>query len=161
MSEQPGQDRQIAEERVDFGEYFEKSAQILANEPAQDFESTLDDAVFGGTVGFLIAGKVLSPQYMLWIAPLLPLVANGFVGSFLALTTAVLTTVVYPYLSPALEQRAPGHGWALLAIGSRNLLLLGWYGVACFRAAGFRLRSKRLTELPGVSVSLSNQEGRL
>jgi hypothetical protein len=125
-----------------------------------DLERVIDEAVLGGALGFLIAGKVLSPQYMLWIAPLLPLVAGGTVGSLLALATTVLTTVVYPYLSPALEQRAPGHGWALLAIGGRNLLLLGWYGAVSLRAAGLRFRSKGLIELNGVPVSLSNQEGR-
>jgi Glycosyltransferase family 87 len=104
----------------------------------RDSERVVDDVVFGGTVGFLIAGKVLSPQYILWIAPLLPLVAGGLVGSLMALMTAVLTTVVYPYLSPALEQRVPGHGWALLAVGSRNLLLLGWYVRTTLRAAGWK-----------------------
>jgi len=47
-----------------------------------------------------------------------------------------LTTAVYPYLSPALEQREPGHGWALLALGGRNLLLIGWYCAFFFRALG-------------------------
>jgi hypothetical protein len=99
-------------------------------------ERTVDHAVFGAAVGFMIAGKVLSPQFMLWIAPLLPLVAEGVGGSMVALAIGVLTTVVYPYLSPALEQRAPGHGWALLAVGSRNLLLVGWYWLSMYRASG-------------------------
>ena len=114
--------------------------------PNRDLEGVLNYAVFGGTVGFLVAGKVLSPQYMLWVAPLFPLVVEGAVGAFLALAIGVLTTVVYPYLSPALEQRAPGHGWALLAVGSRNLFLLGWFMAATLRAAGFRFRSKALAE---------------
>jgi hypothetical protein len=112
----------------------------------QHVERVFDHVVFGATVGFLVAGKVLSPQYMLWIAPLIPLVVDGVLGSGLSLAMAVLTTVVYPYLSPALEQRAPGHGWALLAVGSRNLLLLGWYCAAILRAAGFSLRRTRLPE---------------
>jgi uncharacterized membrane protein len=101
-------------------------------------ERVLDYATFGTVAGFMIAGKVLSPQFMLWIAPLLPLAIEGYWGAALALITAALTTVVYPYLSPALEQREPGHGWALLAVSSRNLLLLGWYALATYRAAAVR-----------------------
>jgi hypothetical protein len=101
----------------------------------------VDHALFGAAVGFMIAGKVLSPQFMLWIAPLLPLVAEGFGGALVALAIGVLTTLVYPYLSPALEQRVPGHGWALLAIGSRNLLLVGLYWLSMYRVSGrFKLR---------------------
>jgi hypothetical protein len=133
---------------------------LTAQRRSQEWERSLDYVVFSGAVGFLIAGKVLSPQYMLWIAPLFPLVVDGLVGSSLALATAVLTTVVYPYLSPALEQRAPGHGWALLAVGGRNLLLLGWYGATILRAAGFRLGLQRPVEQTSIAVSLSNQEGR-
>jgi hypothetical protein len=132
----------------------------LTHRKGNDLERVVDYAVFGGTVGFLVAGKVLSPQFMLWIAPLFPLVVQGPAGALLALVTAVLTTVVYPYLSPALEQREPGHGWALLAVGSRNLLLLGWYVAATLRAAGFRWRSQRTPEATTLRVSLSNQEGR-
>jgi hypothetical protein len=93
-----------------------------------------EHAVFASVVGFMIAGKVLSPQFMLWIAPLLPLAVEGPAGAFFALLVAGLTTAVYPYLSPALEQRAPGHGFALLALGGRNLLLIGWYSAYFFRA---------------------------
>jgi hypothetical protein len=47
-----------------------------------------------------------------------------------------LTTAVYPYLSPALEQRAAGQGWALLCVGARNLLLIAWYFTFFLRAFG-------------------------
>jgi hypothetical protein len=107
-----------------------------------------EHALVGGVVGFMIAGKVLSPQFMLWIAPLLPLAVEGAAGSFLALATMALTTVVYPYFSPALEQREPGHGWALAAISSRNLLLVGWYGLSLYRVlGGFKLRLPQLSSL--------------
>ena len=98
-------------------------------------ERVFVDAALGGVIGFLIAGKVLSPQFMLWIAPLLPLAVEGCLSVSFALAIGVLTTVVYPHLSPALEQRAPGHVWALLAVGLRNLLLIGWYCVAVYRGS--------------------------
>jgi hypothetical protein len=101
-------------------------------------------AVLGTALGFMIAGKVLSPQFMLWIAPLLPLVVEGPTSALLALAMAILTTVVYPYLSPALEQRAPGHGWALLSVGTRNILLIGWYMAMTIRCGGFSLRGLRV-----------------
>jgi hypothetical protein len=99
-------------------------------------DRAFDHAALGGVLGFMIAGKVLSPQFMLWIAPLLPLAVEGLAGFGFALAIGALTTAVYPYLSHALEQRAPGHGWALLMLGSRNLLLLGWYWVAVYRTGG-------------------------
>jgi hypothetical protein len=102
----------------------------------EERERAFEHAVFASVLGFMIAGKVLSPQFMLWIAPLLPLAAEGPVGAFAALMVGALTTAVYPYLSPALEQREPGHGWALLALGGRNLLLIGWYCAFFLRALG-------------------------
>ena len=98
-------------------------------------ERAFDYAALGGMLGFIIASKVLSPQYMLWIAPMLALAADGPADVAFVLAIGALTSAVYPYLSPALEQRAPGHLWALLAVGSRNLLLIGWYCVALHRGS--------------------------
>jgi hypothetical protein len=95
----------------------------------------IDAAVVGAVSGFMIAGKVLSPQYMLWLIPVLPLLVRGVAGALVTLAICALTTVVYPYLSPALEQLAPGHGWALLAVGTRNALLVACYALAVWRAA--------------------------
>jgi hypothetical protein len=92
-------------------------------------------AALGGIIGFMIASKVLSPQYMVWIAPMLALAAEGPADFTVVLAIGALTTAVYPYLSPALELRAPGHIVALLAVGSRNLLLIGLYGVAIRRGS--------------------------
>ncbi len=97
-------------------------------------------AAAGGVLGFMVGGKVLSPQYMLWVAPLLPLLAllgasrRERLGiACVSLLAAALTSLVYPYWSPALEQRAPGHEAALLAVGSRNALLVALYVLACLR----------------------------
>jgi hypothetical protein len=93
----------------------------------EESDRAFEHAALATVLGFMIAGKVLSPQFMLWIAPLLPLAVEGPAGAIAALMIGGLTTAVYPYLSPALEQREPGQGWALLAVGTRNLLLIGWY----------------------------------
>lgn len=93
-------------------------------------------AAAGGVLGFMIGGKVLSPQYMLWVAPFLPaLIASAgtplrrAVLACMALAVTALTSLVYPYWSPALEQREPGHVAALIAVGSRNLLLIALYAL--------------------------------
>jgi hypothetical protein len=91
-------------------------------------------AALGSVLGFMVGGKVLSPQYMLWVLPLLPAFALGaatraarVVLPLAALAVCGLTTLVYPYWSPALEMREPGHEAALFAVGSRNLLLFAAY----------------------------------
>jgi uncharacterized membrane protein len=91
--------------------------------------------VVATVLGFMVAGKVLSPQYVLWLLPLVPLVARRPVPFAMALAIAVLTTVVYPYLSPALEQREPHHVRALLCAGTRNVLLVVFYVMLVVKAA--------------------------
>ncbi|HEX6243341.1 MAG TPA: hypothetical protein VFZ61_20650, partial [Polyangiales bacterium] len=94
-----------------------------------------------GVLGFMIGGKVLSPQYMLWLAPFLPLLAAQGRGAVqraalgaMALVACGLTSLIYPYWSPALEMQEPGHGAAVLALGARNLLLVALYAYAAYRA---------------------------
>jgi hypothetical protein len=99
-------------------------------------DAALDHAALGGILGLMIGSKVLSPQYVLWIAPLLALTAAGPTRWAGALVVSVLTTALYPYLHDALAPRAPGHGWALLTLVVRNVLLIGWYVVALVGAAG-------------------------
>jgi hypothetical protein len=102
----------------------------------EESERAFEHAALASVLGFMIAGKVLSPQFMLWIAPILPIAVEGPAGAVASLLIGGLTTAVYPYLSPALEQRAPGHGWALLCVGARNLLLITWYFTFFMRAFG-------------------------
>jgi hypothetical protein len=72
----------------------------------------------------------------------------------------VLTTAVYPYLSPALEQREPGHGYALLALGGRNLVLVGWYCAFFFRAlAPIKLARSSFAQRHRLSAAASSQHG--
>jgi hypothetical protein len=92
--------------------------------------SRLEHATLAVVLGCMVAGKVLSPQFVLWVAPLLALAATGLSSGMLGFSTAALTTEVYPYLYPALMNQAPGHDCALLALTARNALLIGWYVVA-------------------------------
>ena len=98
--------------------------------PIDDSGSVLEHAVLAVVLGCMIAAKVLSPQFMLWIAPLLALVATGPATALLAFLTAALTTEVYPQLYPALMGQGKGADHALFTLAARNLLLIGWYVMA-------------------------------
>jgi hypothetical protein len=86
-------------------------------------------------LGFMIAGKVLSPQFALWLVPFLPLVMDRPVTAIMAVAAAVLTTAEYPFLAAPLEMLAPGHARAVIIVGIRNLLLVALYVVAWRRLA--------------------------
>jgi hypothetical protein len=103
--------------------------------PHHDAGSLLEHAALAIVLGCMIAAKVLSPQFVLWVAPLLALAATGPVSAMLAFLTAALTTEVYPFLYPALMDQAPGNGRAILALAARNALLIGWYVMAVRRLA--------------------------
>ena len=79
---------------------------------------------------------------MLWIARCWRSTAAGpaRVGPAPSVVS-VLTTALYPYLHDALAPRAPGHGWALLTLVVRNVLLIGW----CRGRA--RWRRRRMTTI--------------
>jgi hypothetical protein len=105
------------------------------NGVAREDSRSLEHAALAVMLGVMIGAKVLSPQFMLWIVPLLALVAEGGLGWMLAFLTAALTTEIYPHLYPALMAQAPGHGHALVALATRNALLVGWYVTAVRRLA--------------------------
>jgi hypothetical protein len=73
---------------------------------------------------FVALGKVLSPQFLIWLIPLVPLVRGrrGLLGSVLLGSALVLTQVWFPfrYFRLALDFE-PGLSWLLLA---RDLLLV-------------------------------------
>jgi len=93
-------------------------------------------------LGFMIGGKVLSPQFALWLVPLLPLVATGPLTRAAAVLAAGLTTVEYPYTAAALEMVEPGHKVAVLCIVARNLLLVALY-IALLRSTRSSRSEKR------------------
>lgn len=75
-------------------------------------------------LAFMIASKVLSPQYMLWLLPLLPLAAGGLSGAGVAaifLVACWTTTQIYPTHYGQLMQLDSG---AVLLLLVRNLLLV-------------------------------------
>jgi hypothetical protein len=94
-------------------------------------------------LGFMIAGKVLSPQFALWLVPFLPLVMDRPVTAVMAVAAAVLTTAEYPFLAAPLEMLAPGHARAVIIVGIRNLLLVALYVVAWRRLAKKPVKSEQ------------------
>ena len=82
-------------------------------------------------VWILVTSKVLSPQFLIWLLPLCPLVrdVSSWAG---ALAAALLTQTVYPYLYDLLVE--DGSWWvaALVVIRNGLLLCVAW---RLFRAA--------------------------
>lgn len=74
-------------------------------------------------LAFMLGSKVLSPQYMIWLLPLLPLAAPGLAGvgvSALFLAACWTTTQIFPvHYSDLLSLRSPGPELLL----ARNVLL--------------------------------------
>ncbi|CAN5787720.1 hypothetical protein BH18ACT11_BH18ACT11_30460 [soil metagenome] len=75
-------------------------------------------------LAFMLGSKVLSPQYMIWLLPLVPLSAGGAAGAIvcgLFLVVCLLTTQVFPtHYADLLAFRYPGPELLL----GRNLLLV-------------------------------------
>jgi hypothetical protein len=105
-----------------------------------------------------VSNKVFSPQYMLWLAPLIPLVSmrpfakRMFMWTFVA--TSVLTTILFPYLfltelAPQLGEERFGTPTrrAIILLGTRNLLILGL-------AIGLALQLWQHGSLPGKRSAL-------
>ena len=74
-------------------------------------------------LAFMLGSRVLSPQYMIWLLPLLPLSAGGTAGAVVCavfLVVCLLTTQVFPtHYADLLAFRFPGPELLL----ARNLLL--------------------------------------
>jgi hypothetical protein len=80
-------------------------------------------------LAFMLGSKVLSPQYVVWLLPLIPLSAGGLPGLALAtvlLAACYLTTQVFPtHYDDLLNLRSPGPELLL----ARNLLLVLLWGL--------------------------------
>ncbi len=78
-------------------------------------------------LAFMLGSKVLSPQYMVWLLPLVPLGAEGLAGvgvSLIFLTACWTTTQVFPiHYGDLLNGRYPGPD---LLLGRNMLLVLLW-----------------------------------
>ena len=89
-------------------------------------------------LAFMLGSKVLSPQYAVWLLPLVPLCAGGAAGlaaCLLFLAACLTTTLVFPtYYADLLNLRSPGPQLLML----RNTLLAALWGVLLFVPAGKR-----------------------
>jgi uncharacterized membrane protein len=84
---------------------------------------------------FIVFGRVLSPQYLVWLIPLVPLVVGkrGLVATSLLGLACLLTAIFFPRLwDPALLRHLAATPLALLV--SRGLLLVGLVGVLSWPA---------------------------
>jgi hypothetical protein len=83
-------------------------------------------------LAFMLGSKVLSPQYMVWLLPLVPLGAEGLAGagvSLIFLTACWTTTQVFPiHYADLLNGRYPGPDLLLV----RNLLLVILWALLLF-----------------------------
>ena len=83
-------------------------------------------------LAFMLGSKVLSPQYLIWLLPLVPLAAGGAYGlgvSTLFLAACFITTQVFPtHYGDLLELRYPGPELLL----ARNLLLASLWVLLLF-----------------------------
>jgi hypothetical protein len=79
--------------------------------------------------GFVALGKVLSPQYLVWLLPLVPLVRGrrGILAASLLLLAMTLTQIWFPYRYIALANDLdPTASWLVFA---RDLVLVGLLAV--------------------------------
>jgi hypothetical protein len=109
-------------------------------------------------VVFIDTNKVLSPQYIVWLAP--PVIAGLIAcrdGSFarpaaLTLVSAALTQIVYPYLYLFLLW---SHWWMVLVLTARNVVLvvlLGWLVRELWRVGSPRALG-RAADLPAPALA--------
>jgi hypothetical protein len=84
----------------------------------------------------MLGSKVLSPQYVIWLLPLVPLGAAGLPGLVLSaafLAVCYLTTQVFPtHYDDLLSLRSPGPELLL----ARNLLLVLLWGLLLWLPGG-------------------------
>jgi Glycosyltransferase family 87 len=94
----------------------------------------------GAVVAFVALGKVLSPQFLIWLIPLVPLVRGrrGLVASSLLAVALVLTQLWFPYRYWDLALGFDGPAsWLVLA---RDLVLVALL-VVLVAPAGFRRKA--------------------
>jgi len=102
---------------------------------------TLPQFFLGTLLLFVTTTKVLSPQYFLWIFPLIAYV-YGYdkVWTPLTVILAFLTSLIFPYLFGGTIFALPNPAWLTNTITVRNLLLIGI--TVCYVFNCFNLRNR-------------------
>jgi hypothetical protein len=104
-------------------------------------------AALGVTLAAVVLGKVLSPQYLCWLLPLAAVAwARGArLPAALVAAASLLTQTWFPghYFDVVFQE-----GWAVVAVGVRNVLL-AWALVATARALARSPRRAAAAPLPG------------
>jgi hypothetical protein len=93
-------------------------------------------------LAFMLGSRVLSPQYMIWLLPLVPLSAGGFVGVIICalfLAACFTTTLVFPiHYGDLLFFRYPGPE---LLLARNVLLIILWVSLLTLTAVAREKRS--------------------
>ncbi|HEV7205561.1 MAG TPA: glycosyltransferase 87 family protein [Jatrophihabitans sp.] len=88
----------------------------------------LAQLAFLAVLAFLLTTKVWSPQYSLWLVPLLALARPrwrlALVWQFVEIAVWFVTLTLLLGLDPAQSAHGIGYGWLMLLIGIRDALLL-------------------------------------
>jgi Glycosyltransferase family 87 len=116
-----------------FGEYRRFGGPVAAAFPRQAAALIL---------AFMLGSRVLSPQYMIWLLPLVPLGAAGAAGAIVCaifLAACLLTTQVFPvHYGDLLAFRYPGPG---LLLARNALLVVLWISMLALPAMAGEKRS--------------------
>ena len=103
-------------------------------------------AVLALLLALMTFGKVLSPQYFIWLLPALALVAAATGSWACSAPSLLLTQVEFPALYWNLVDLQPG---VLLLVSARNLLLAALFCVTLWKLALARPRPARAGLPPG------------
>ena len=97
-------------------------------------------AAAAAVTAFVCLGKVLSPQFLIWLVPLVPLVAGGYglAASGLLLVALVLTHLWFPSRYWDLVDLEGGPAWLLAGRNAALLALVAVLTVAIRRVHGSR-----------------------
>lgn len=104
-------------------------------------------ASLGAVTAFAAFGKVLSPQFLIWVVPLAALAFAWRMYALAAAATAaiVLTSVEFPALYAQVVQLDP---WVLALVAARNAILIGVVVLAVRALAARRARAPAAARSP-------------
>jgi len=118
-------------------------------------------ASLAAIVAFAGLGRVLSPQYLLWVVPLLAMAAAWRMKALVVLTAAACLLTFAEFPSRYFDLMA-GEPVAIVINGARNLALLGAMGICAVllvRSTGRPLSGSIAACLPGTTKPSEVQVG--